>query len=76
MVDSTDHVTPETGLTVTGQRSINGGAFAAVAGAIAEVGSGIYQLDATAADMNGDTIMFRFSNAAADDTFVFIKTRP
>lgn len=75
MVDSTDHVTPETGLTPTGQRSIDGGAFGAVAGSIAEIGVGIYQFDATAADMNGGTIMFRFSDAAADDTFVFIKTR-
>jgi len=75
MVDSTDHVTPEVGLTPTGQRSIDGAAFGAVAGSIAEIGVGIYQFDATAADMNGGTIMFRFSDAAADDTFVFIKTR-
>ena len=75
LVDSTDHVTPETGLSPTGQRSIDGGAFVAVSGTIAEVGNGIYQFDALAADMNGDTIMFRFSDAAADDTFVFIRTR-
>ena len=75
LVDSTDHVTPETGLTPTGERSLNGGAFAAVSGAIAEVANGIYQFDALAADMNGVTVVFRFSDAAADDSFVFIKTR-
>ena len=75
LVDSTDHVTPETGLSPTGQRSIDGGGFGAVSGAITEVANGIYQFDALAADMNGGTIMFRFSDPAADDTFVFIKTR-
>jgi len=74
MVDSTDHVTPKTGLTVTGTRSIDGGAFAAVTGAIAEVGNGIYQFDAAAADTNGDTVTFRFIAATADDTFVTIIT--
>lgn len=74
MVDETDFATPETGLTVTGQRSINGGAFAGVSGAIAEVGNGIYQFDALAADLNGDVITFKFSSAGAADTFLTIKT--
>ena len=74
MVLTSDHATPATGLTVTGQRSINGGAFAAVAGTIAEVSNGIYQFDALAADTNGDLITWRFSSATADDTFVTFKT--
>lgn len=73
MVDSTDHVTPETGLTVTGQRSIDGGAFAAVSGTIAEVGNGIYQFDAAAADVNGTITTFRFSATGADDTFLTVR---
>ena len=76
MVDSTDHVTPKTGLTVTGQRSIDGGAFGAVSGTIAEVSNGIYQFDALAADMNGGIITFRFSGTGADDTFLTIRTAP
>ena len=76
MVDSTDHVTVETGLTVSGQRSIDGGAFASVSGSIAEVGSGIYQFDAAAADMNGRFITFRFTATGADDRFVSFITRP
>lgn len=76
MVDSTDHVTPKTGLTVTGQRSIDGGAFAAVGGSIAEVANGIYQFDALAADTNGDLITWRFSAAAADDVFFTFKASP
>ena len=74
MVDSTDK-DPATGLTVTGERSIDGGSFAAVTGTIAEVGNGIYQFDASAADMNGTVITFRFSSTGADDTFLTIKTR-
>ncbi len=74
MVLTSDHVTPATGLTVTGQRSINGAAFAGVSGTIAEVSNGIYQFDAVAADTNGDVITWRFSSATADDTFVTFKT--
>lgn len=74
MVLTSDHVTPATGLTVTGQRSIDGGAFAAVSGSIAEVSNGIYQFDALAADTNGDVITWRFSSGTADDTFVTFKT--
>ena len=74
MVLTSDHVTPATGLTVTGQRSIDGGAFAAVGGAIAEVSNGIYQFDALAADTNGDVITWRFLSATADDAFITFKT--
>ena len=75
MVLTSDHVTVATGLTVTGERSIDSGAFVTVSGTITEVSDGIYQFDALAADMNGGTITFRFSSGTADDSFVFIKTR-
>jgi len=74
MVLTSDHVTPATGLTVTGQRSLNGGTFSTVTGTIAEVSNGIYQFDALAADTNGDVITWRFSSGTADDTFVTFKT--
>lgn len=74
MVLAADHVTPATGLTVTGQRSIDGAAFASVSGTIAEVSNGIYQFDAAAADTNGDVITWRFSSATADDAFITFKT--
>ena len=79
-VAATDHATPVTGATGTsGTRSIDGGAFGAVTGTIAEVGNGIYQFDASAADMNGGIITFRFiatggTPGAPDDRFVTIVT--
>lgn len=75
MVASADHVAPLTGLSPVATRSIDGGAFAATTGSVAEVGNGIYQFDASMADMNGDIITFRFAVATADDTFLTIKTK-
>lgn len=74
MVDSTDHATPKTGLSLTVTRSIDGGAFGAATGTAAEVANGIYQFDASAADMNGSIITFRFQGTDADDTFVTVRT--
>lgn len=79
-VAASDHVTPVTGATtITGTRSIDGAAFVSVSGAIAEVGNGIYQFDALAADMNGGIITFRFAATggtpgAPDDRFLTIVT--
>lgn len=74
MVLTGDGRTPATGLTVTGTRSIDGGAFSAVSGTIAEVSNGIYSFDALAADTNGDSITYRFTAATADDRFLTIYT--
>ena len=74
MVLTSDHVTPATGLTVTAQRLLDGGAYAAVAGTIAEISNGTYQFDALAADTNGDFGTWKFSAATADDVFVHFKT--
>ena len=75
MVLATDGRTAAPGLTVTGTRSINGGAFVAIAGSIAEVSNGIYAADLLAADTNGKTITYLFSAATADTTKVTIRTR-
>ena len=74
MVLTADHVTPAPGITVTGQRSIDGGGFVNITGAIAEVSNGIYQVDLSAADTNGDVITYKFSAATADDTFITVTT--
>lgn len=74
MVDSTDHVTRKTGLTVTATRSIDGAAFGSATGTVSEVASGAYVLDASQADMNGNNIIFRFTGTAADPVELHIKT--
>jgi hypothetical protein len=73
MTDSTDH-NPNAGLTVTSQRSIDGAAFASCSNAASGIGNGAYSLTASAADMNGDLILFRFSATGADDRLVAIRT--
>ncbi len=75
MVDSTTK-DPKTGLTITEEVSKDGAAFGDATGTAAEIANGIYQMDASAADMNADVLIFRFSSAGADDTFVTIVTKP
>lgn len=75
MLDSTDHVTPKTGLTITSQVSIDGGAFAGTANSASEIGSGVYVINLAAADMNGTTIMLKFSSAGADTRYIEIVTQ-
>lgn len=74
MVDSTDHVTPKTGLTITEEVSKDGAAFVAAAGTTTEIGSGAYGFDSTNADMNADIVLFKFTAAGADPVLVTIKT--
>src|SRR3990172_2941928 len=76
MVDSTDHVTPKTGVTVTATRSIDGAAFGSCANAVTEVASGIYKINLAATDLNGDVITLRFTGTAADARLVTIVTEP
>ena len=76
LVDSTDHVTPKTGRTVTATRSIDGAAFGACANAVTEVSSGWYKITLAASDLNGDTIALRFTATATDDRNITIVTQP
>ena len=74
LVDSTDHVTRKTGITVTAQRSLDHAAFGSSTGTVTEVGNGVYVLSASAADMNANNIVFRFTGAACDPVELHIKT--
>lgn len=74
MVDATDGYTEETGLTVTAQRSIDGAAFAACANAVTELSNGIYKINLTATDLNGDVVTLRFSATGARTRLITIKT--
>lgn len=75
MTDDINHE-PATGLTVTAQRSIDGGAFAACVNTPIEISNGAYKINLVASDLNGDVIMLRFTAIGADDVLLTIITQP
>jgi hypothetical protein len=74
LVDSTDHVTRKTGITVTAQRSLDGAAFGSATGTVTEVGSGVYYLSTSTADINADDVVFRFAGTACDPVELHVVT--
>ena len=76
MVSNVNHITPETGLTVTATRSIDGGAFSACANSVTEVGNGIYVINLATTDLNGGVITLLFTATGADNRYVSIVTQP
>lgn len=76
MTDSTNH-NPAPTKTVTVTRSIDGGAFAATtAGTATELANGIYYIDLSAADLNGNVVTLRAVAMGCDDLFVTIVLEP
>lgn len=77
MTDSTNHA-PATGKTVTATRSIDGASTfsAGTLGSVTEKELGNYQVDLGAGDLNGNTIMLRFTATGCDDKLVEIVTDP
>jgi hypothetical protein len=76
MVDSADHVTPKTGLTITAERSIDGAAFSACANSASAIGNGMYKINLENTDLNGDNIILRFTATGSDPRLVTIITEP
>lgn len=74
MLNSTTQ-NPQSGLTVTAQRSIDGGAFAACANPVVEIGNGYYKIDLAAADLNGDVVALDFTALTADTTAATLFTQ-
>lgn len=75
MIDSADHVTLKTGLTVTGEVSIDGAAFGALTNSPAELASGVYKVDLAAADVNGTNIMLKFTATGGDTRLIELITQ-
>lgn len=75
MTDMTTHA-PVAGLTVVATRSLDGAAFAACANSASNVSSGTYAINFAATDTNADHVMYRFTNATADDLNIEIITQP
>lgn len=63
-----------TGLTITAKRIIDGGSVANCSNSAVEVSNGIYKIDFTATDLNGNTIAFIFTATGADDRVIVIPT--
>lgn len=70
MLSSVDHITPTPGLTVSGFIQQDGGALVPLINAVTEVGSGIYVVDLTAAELNFANITLRFTAPGADPATV------
>lgn len=75
MRDSTDHITPKTGLTITAARSIDGAAFGACANSATELSNGVYLINLAAADLNGSVITLKFTATGADQRTITILTQ-
>jgi hypothetical protein len=76
MIDTLDHVSGKTGLTVTATRSLDGAAFGACANAVAEISAGAYKIDLAAADLNGNSVLLKLAASGADTRFIEIVTQP
>jgi len=74
MVDSTDHVTPKTGLSPTVTKSKNGAAFGALSGSVAEVANGWYAITVAAGDVDtSGIVVFHAEAAGADKADVMVE---
>lgn len=74
MIDSADHITPKTALSVTAKISKDGGAFASCTNAVSEVGDGVYKINLTQTEMNADVITLKFTATDADQRNVTMFT--
>jgi hypothetical protein len=75
MTSSTTNL-PQTGLTVASQVSLDGGAFANTTNSVTELSNGVYVLNLSAADTNGNHVMLRFTATGANAFFAEIVTQP
>jgi len=74
MVLSSDHISPATGKTITGQISKDGDAFATLTNSITEIGSGLYKVDITQTEMNADVVALKFTATGADQRLIIVYT--
>lgn len=76
MVDSTDHVTAKTGLTVAGSYTGDGGAVASLTntGTITEISNGLYEIDLTSGELNYNNVHLIFTATGANARVIGIHT--
>jgi hypothetical protein len=66
---------PQTGLTVSGEVSIDGAAIVNTVNSPTEVGQGVYSLNLSPADVNGTVITFIFTASGASTTIITVITQ-
>jgi len=74
MVLSSDHVTPATGLTVGVEVQQDDGTFTATGASAIEIGNGVYRVNLTAAEVNGDIINLVCTAGTADTRLISFPT--
>ncbi|MGE4196018.1 MAG: hypothetical protein AB7G11_02695 [Phycisphaerales bacterium] len=75
MVDATDGFTPETGVTVTATRSLDGAAFGACANSVSEIANGYYKIDLATTDLNGNYVVLNFAGSGCRTTSIGFNTQ-
>lgn len=76
MIDSSDDISGKTGVTVTAERSIDGGSFASCTNSASEISAGAYKINLSAADLNGDVIILKFTGTGCNATLLTLLTKP
>jgi len=76
MVLSSDGRTAAAGKTVTAERAIDAGSFAACSNAVVEVGSGAYRISLSTTDTDGTKVLLKFSEATCDTKFIQLVPSP
>jgi len=75
LVNETDGFTAETGITPVETRSLDGAAFSACANNATEVSGGWYKIDLDAADLNGNSVVLRFTGTGCRATEFVVVTQ-
>ena len=74
MIDSTTGQ-GKTGLSsFTKQVNLDNGGWTSLSGSVTEIGNGLYRIDLTAGELNGDMVTLRFAATGAYDTVLTFKT--
>jgi hypothetical protein len=63
-------------LSVSGTKSLDGGSYTATTNAVTAIGNGMYKINLTAAEMNGNIVALRFTATGADDLNIILVTQP
>lgn len=73
MTDSTNH-NPAAGLTVSGTVRQDAGSAASITDSVTELANGLYEVDLSSGEMNGNVVTLRFTATGADDLTITLLT--